>query len=289
MRVVIPDRIIQGATICRIRAIPGIFSLLVLSGLFITPGAAAYQSISIGAHYLSGDYGDCVDTRMWYAPVTIKHRDKDWMLQLTLSWLKLEGPGNVVGGVREPLTSGENVGAVSEQGLGDALLKGSYTLHADYKNQRLLDLLFKWKIPVADESKGLGTGQDDFSLQLDLAQRWQAYTGFASIGYKQRGDGTVEREYNLPEGRRLLTEQLSLNDGWYYSLGASWHYHRHKQLGVVWDYTESANSDNAAIQEMMLFAQWRYDSHWSLMTYIGRGFTRNSSDGTIGVQSSYRF
>jgi hypothetical protein len=57
----------------------------------------------------------------------------------------------------------------------------------------------------------------------------------------------------------------------------------------VWDYTESANSDNAAIQEMMLFAQWRYDSHWSLMTYIGRGFTRNSSDGTIGVQSSYRF
>jgi hypothetical protein len=57
----------------------------------------------------------------------------------------------------------------------------------------------------------------------------------------------------------------------------------------VWDYTESANSDNAAIQEMMLFAQWRYDSHWSLMTYIGRGFTRKSSDGTIGVQSSYRF
>lgn len=252
--------------------------------------AYAYQSISLGAHYLKGDYGEPVETEMWYLPVTLKHRSNKWMAQLTVPYLQLDGPSNVVGGIREPLSTGGGGEAVSEQGLGDVIVKGSYNLLYNAEDQLLIDVLARWKIPSADEQKALGTGQDDYSLQLDLAKRWGAYSGFASVGYKWRGDGEIERETQQAGGtRELASMQLSLDDGAYVSLGGIWHYHAMRQIGLVWDYREPANADNAAIQEAIFYGKWRLDRRWSVMSYLGRGFTRNSSDATVGLQCAYRF
>lgn len=251
----------------------------------------AYQSISVGTHYLKGDYGEPVETKMWYLPVTLKHRSRKWMAQLTVPYLKLDGPSNVVGGIREPLSAGGGSGeAVSEQGLGDVIAKGSYNLLYNTEKQLLLDMQARWKIPTADEKKALGTGQDDYSLQLDIARRWNEYSGFASLGYKWRGDGSIKREVETQPGtRELVSQQLSLDDGAYVSLGGIWHYRATSQLGMVWDYREPANKENAAIQEAIVYGKWRLDRHWSVMTYFGRGFSRNSSDATLGLQCGYRF
>ena len=261
--------------------------LLYLSSVTL---ANAYQSISVGTHYLRGDYGEPVKTKMWYLPVTLKYRSNNWMAQLSVPYLKLDGPSNVVGGVREPLSSDGGGEAVSEQGLGDVIVKGSYNLLYHAEKQMLIDVLVRWKIPTADEKKALGTGYDDYSLQLDLAKRWGAYSGFASLGYKWRGDGEIEREVQQARGtRELVSQQLSLDDGAYISLGGIWHYHAMRQLGLVWDYREPANADNAAIQEAIIYTKWRLDRQWSVMGYMGRGFTRNSSDATVGLQCAYRF
>lgn len=257
--------------------------------LLSIPVVNAYQSVSVGAHYLKGDYDDAIDTKMWYAPVTIKHRSTQWMGQVTIPYLKLDGPSNVVGGIREPLSVGESTGEVSEQGLGDVIFKGSYNLQYNTEKLMVVDLVGKWKLPTADEEKGLGTGQDDYSLQLDLARRWEKYTAFSSLGYKWRGDGTIKREVEQQGTRELISQALSLDDGAYVSLGGVWHYQPMKQLGLVWDYREPANKDNGAIQEAIFYGKWRLDRHWSVMSYLGRGFTRNSSDGTVGIQCNYRF
>ncbi|RMF75979.1 MAG: hypothetical protein D6738_02510 [Acidobacteria bacterium] len=101
------------------------------------------------------------------------------------------GPmGATLAATGDPLAATTAVGAatVSESGIGDARAGITVRLAGGGVSVHRLDGLAEVKIPLADEAKGLGTGEWDARFGLAWQYRFWTATGFAGVGYSVLGD-----------------------------------------------------------------------------------------------------
>src|SRR5690349_4182061 len=90
---------------------------------------AAQTSVAIGAEYSTGKFGGTETTDTLYIPVVIRHETGPWVLKATVPWLRVTGPGNVIGaGGDRVVVPGATVARTTESGLGDIVLSGFYNL-----------------------------------------------------------------------------------------------------------------------------------------------------------------
>src|SRR5712671_3456654 len=153
-------------------------------------------SLSTSVDYSVGDYGTGKDTTLLYVPFTLGVRpfDRFW-LSVTVPYLYQHGQNVVVtgGGVAvrgkangklaRPATS------TTESGLGDVLAKASLVLIPEKDFIPEITPYFKVKFPTADKDRGLGTGEFDETLGVDVSKRLIASLfGFLTLSYTFIGD-----------------------------------------------------------------------------------------------------
>lgn len=95
----------------------------------------------------------------------------------------------------------------SENGLGDVRVVGEWDIVPPAPQRFSLLGSLLWKIPTADENKGLGTGETDFGAFAEIGYTVGRNKPFFSLGYVRKGD----------------TPTVDYRDTWLYSLGVS-HY-----------------------------------------------------------------
>lgn len=175
-------------------------AVVLVAASALAPLCAAAESdlgVSLGAEYTTGDYGTAADTTIWYFPFSFSYGSEMATFSVTVPYLIVEGPGNVapaIGDTRRGMAPG--IGAMHvvrpgvvapsrrESGLGDVVLSGSVRLVAEAPGQPRIDLTGKIKRATADEDKNLGTGENDYAVQLDLEKG--IFFGF--LGYRMYGD-----------------------------------------------------------------------------------------------------
>ena len=228
--------------------------------------------ISTGFDYSKGDYGDTIDTEVWYFPISARADIGDnWSLGLTVPYLIISGPGTVVGGEGLTVVNATRTVKTTEEGLGDISASLTYTFEFE-ENDTYLDLGGKIKFPTADEDKGLGTGETDYTVNLDLTKMFdQAYV-FAGVGRKFYG----------------TNEDLDLDDVWMYNIGAGYQFTSDIGAGVSYDYREAAGSGDDS-SDATIYLTYKLTDDVSLQTYGVVGFSDGSPDGGIGSQISYKF
>lgn len=226
-------------------------------------------TFSAGAEYTSGRYGGDVDIDDVYVPLTATASSGRVTYRLTVPYLSVRAPeGTLIydpGGEPQP-GSGD---IVTESGLGDVI--GSVTIFDVVSNSRLrlaMDLTAKVKLATADEDKGLGTGENDYSVQADFYKFYDQLMLLGSIGYRFRGD---------PGG-------VDLNDVVTTSIGGTYNFTPNVRGGLVFDYRQSAIDGNDDIQELTGFVSRRISENWRLQFYALAGFSDSSPDMGIGVQ-----
>ena len=259
----------------------------VIVGFGIAIGAQAQQSesqapsndFSFGAYYSKGDYGQTLDTSIYYFPISYERSFGSWSLQASVPYLEISGAGNVlvnVGGVgREefevldnPMVSGSN------RGVGDTVLSATYQLPAFSSSAPFFDLGFEVKVPTANENKGLGSGAYDYGMQLDAYKQMGQTTLFATLGYKIRGRSTL---FN------------SMTDSGFVSLGFTKPLNERLSAGVIYDFREAASNASGETHELLPYVSWAIANEWTLMSYLVKGFTQDSADIAVGVQLNYRW
>ncbi len=225
-------------------------------------------TLSTGVDFTSGTYGGDVDIEDTYVPLTATVDYGRVAFRLTVPYLSVKAPeGTIFDPGGEPLPGS---GALTtESGLGDII--GSVTFYDVINNQQLglaMDLTGKVKFATADEDKGLGTGESDYSVQADFYKFMDDFTLLSSVGYKFRGD---------PTG-------LDLNDVFMASLGGTYKFTPDVNGGLFFDYRESAISGSDSIQELSAFVSRRVSENWRLQVYGLTGFTDSSPDWGGGIQ-----
>ena len=230
---------------------------------------------STGLDYSSGSYGLSQDTDILYIPFSVGYETFPWNFKLTVPYVRITGPGGVVAGADGGVVIGTSTDnkRTTEEGLGDIVLSSSYALDSLLDTSVLLDLMVKAKIGTADETKGLGTGKNDYSLQLDVAKKYGKITPFATLGYKVMGD----------------LEELDLNDVWYSSTGFDYKINPTLSSGISFDYKEATTSTSEASKEGVAYLNWKLNSKASIMGYGVIGFSDGSPENGAGIQFSIKY
>jgi hypothetical protein len=246
-----------------------------LGGLVLFAGVAAAEqgddprlSISAGAEYTTGTYGGDTDIEDFYVPVRATVDFRRLSFRLTVPYLSVRAPeGTVITGPGgEPIPGTGDI--VTNSGIGDVI--ASVTVLDVIRNRRLgfaMDLTGKVKFGTADVDKGLGTGENDFTVKADFLKFTDSITWIGSIGYKFRGQ---------PPG-------ATLDDALLASAGGIYKFDRETRAGMFFDYRESSIGADPT-QELSLFVSNRISTDWKFQAYVFKGFTDSGADWGGGFQ-----
>jgi hypothetical protein len=233
--------------------------------------------LGAGFDYSSGDYGFSQKTEVYSVPVNFAYESRDWAFRATLPFLTIKGPATIVAGSAAE-TPAAGTGAPgrpttkSQSGLGDALVSATY--HANPTPGELnIDLTGRFKLPTADEDKGLGTGETDFYAQADLYQSFGNITPFASLGYRFLGSNAT----------------YPLKDGLYASGGVSYRTNSTTVIGGALDWRSKIIAGAPDATDALVFLSTNPSDRWNLLGYGLVGFNDAAPDFGFGALATYKF
>jgi hypothetical protein len=244
-----------------------LFSLLALSGA----ATADMYTLSVGAEYISGDFGGDTTVTEWYLPVTGKYITNQHVFRITVPYSRLDAPAGttITGGTGGQPTGTGTAESTTAQGLGDIVASMTVmdVLDTEFTSGVSLDLTGKIKFATADEAAGLGTGENDYSVNASLLKFGSTLSPYAVLGYTFRGD---------PPGTDLMNVWSVLAGGTYHVtpvLGASLDYY----------YCEPSSLYSSGQKEVTALLNYRISRNYGLQGYVLRGLSDGSPDWGMGV------
>jgi len=247
---------------------------LITMGNAVALGADALTTLSIGADYSSGNYGLSDSTRFLYVPVTAKHETGRWVLKLVVPYISITGPSNVVGAPEnQVILPNGSFARRTESGLGDVVASAFYNVLNERNTPLGLDIGAKIKFGTADDSRGLGTGKNDFSLQADFFKAIGTFTPFGTLGYRRYGD---------PAG-------VDLRNVFYGTIGSSYRISEPTTVGLAYDWRDRIVQGRDRVSELTAYISRKLSGDWKLQVYAVKGFTNASPDFGAGSSLAYSF
>jgi hypothetical protein len=251
--------------------------MMVLAAVSVPCAQAAEDvnfNLAAGAEYTTGDYGGEASVDEFYIPLTATVDFERIALRLTVPFLSVRAPEltYIIGPDGQPIV-GEG-DPVTQGGLGDVLASiTAFDVLSTSDGNLVMDLTGKVKFGTADEEKGLGTGEQDYSLQADVFRFFERATVMGTVGYAKRGD---------PDG-------YDLSDTFFASIGGSLPVSTGVRCGAFYDFRESSVPDADALQEISGWIATRIGEHGRAQFYALAGFSDSSPDWGIGLSISGSF
>jgi hypothetical protein len=232
--------------------------------LAVTEHAAADGRLSFrtGIERTSGDYGGTQSLSDTYVPLTVLYEGRRLGFRATLPYLRVE--------FADPV----DASTYTEAGLGDIVLGLTvFDVFRSADRSLVIDVTNKIKLGTADEHKGLGTGESDFSTQADIYKFLGPSAFVATVGYRFRGEPTT----------------ISLDDTWLMSVGGTYRFSGSTSGGLFLDYRESSLHGYESIRELTVSLSHRLERNWRIQSYLVRGLSDTSLDWGAGLSARVDF
>ena len=218
--------------------------------------------------YLTGDYGLDRRTDIYYGSAMIKRYLDRGDVTLTVPYLDISSSGvTFVGGTAEADAS-----ASGGSGLGDIILKGRYYAVDQDGPLPFIDLVGIVKFPTADEDKGLGTGEFDFTALSEFTWRLgeSPWSVLAELGYTFVGE---------PAG-------VDVKNRWLYSVGLAYEMDPKITLSGYLDGRTAIFEGEENPLSILLMGQYKFRPDLRLDTLFEVGLTDGSPDFgvTLGLR-----
>lgn len=252
-------------------------AILSLPPLFTSTLALAdgVFSLTSGVDYSTGKYGQAESTDITYIPFVGKYETDLTTFKLTVPWLQITGPGDVVGSDATLIGNNTNRKKMTESGLGDVVFSLTHTIaNIGESHPLILDLSGKIKFATASQSKALGTGENDYTIALDGYKSISNNTTlFGGLGYKQTGD----------------PRDVDLNNVWFGSFGLSYRLNPTISAGIMADYRQATLNTLEPLREVTAFLTHKFSATYKLQSYLAHGYSDTSADWGGGLMLGYTF
>ena len=238
------------------------------------PGREHFQ-LKVGAAYDQGDFGTSETTRAFFVPVTFRYLGERFDVGATASviYLDTESQVVVVDGVPTPV---ERQRRTDEAGFGDVILRGRYYAVDDRGVDSPIPGIspfLKVKVPTADESKGLGTGEWDVGFGVELDKRFREFFLLGDVSYTFIGDPPGQNFRNRPAA----------------SFGIGRSFTPDFAVTALLDWRRALVKGRDDAVELVGLAQWRLSRTLTVTPNAFVGLTDGSPDFGVGVELSWRF
>jgi hypothetical protein len=224
-----------------------------------TASAETTNSLSTGFDYSTGKYGGATSTDILYIPVIGKIQFDKLFLKLTVPYIRVTSAGGVVRGMGM-LKSPTSTKTSTQSGLGDVIATAGYSILES--DNLLLDLVGNVKFGTADFNKNLGTGENDYSAQLDGYYQAHKTTFFATAGYKVVG---------APVG-------IAVNNIAYGTLGISQKTGEKTSAGLMFDAAQNSSALSPGTRELTVFVANRISNTLKIQANLMKGLSDGSPD-----------
>ena len=241
-------------------------------------------SLGVGLNYSTGEYGTSATTRILSIPLTAQYETGRWKAKLTVPYLRISGPANVIPGVGavnntnpngrgRGSSGGTSTSEGTASGLGDIVTALTYNAYYNQAAKFGIDVTGKVKFGTADRDRGLGTGENDYFAQVDAYKTFDRITAFGGIGRAWLGSSAF----------------IQLNNVWYANAGASYALDQRDSVGLSFDARQRASASSAPQREMTAFWIRKLDKATKAQAYMLVGLANGSPDWGFGVSVAHAF
>jgi hypothetical protein len=237
------------------------------------PASRAVE-VSTGIEYQKGKYGTAQKVEALSIPTNVRVSTGWVQFTATLPYLRIDSPGNVVGGggiFGLPIIVDPARPATRDrrEGIGDLRLGAAYSVPSSS-----LGLTFtgQVKVPTASERKRLGTGKIDYMVGTELSKSFAGITPFASVAYTIPGD---------PQGYDLR-DSISARAGLAAQIGERVRGH------ILYGYAQSLSRLVPDEQQISTGINAGLSDRLSLGLYGSAGLSQGAPDVGAGVQVGLR-
>ena len=252
-----------------------VLAVAVCAGLMTVWGSAAWAAdpgswrLSAGYQYTSGDYGGTQTITETYVPVTISYRYQRVAFRVTVPYVSVSGPATIIDDTTGEFAPGPGG---THGGLGDVMVSGTlYDLTNSAAAGFYLDLSAIVKFGTAKASEGLGTGENDYAVQLEALKELGRFGVFGSGGYVVRGNpGRIDLR-DVPFGQ--VGADVLLTDG--------------VRGGVSFAYRTSAIVNYESVREASVFVAFAGPAGLIVQPAVFKGFGSSSPSWGAGVLFSW--
>lgn len=221
---------------------------------------------TLGYHFSTGKYGESESTEISYIPLTLRADLDLWTLRVTLPYIRIDGPGTE--GVDGPVP-----GTGGGDGLGDIVAGISYAVAPLAEWMPWVELGGKIKFPTASEHDGLGTGEFDYTIEVEASRVIGKVTPYLTGGYRFFGD---------PSG-------FDLHNAWLAAAGTSYRLSDFLDAGLELYFREASSPRSDPLLEVTPWVGWELTPHWTSSLYATAGILDGSPDAGTGLQVSYQY
>lgn len=240
--------------------------ILLAVGLILSQGiqAADGTRYSLGAYYSSGEYGTNTTTEIESLSLGIRHKTGPWTYKINVPWLRIQGASNVLPNGQS--TTGPST-SDKRSGLGDIIASVSRHLFYDGDRRVGMSLQGKVKLPTADEGEGLGTGEPDFTIELQPYALVEKTILFGALGFRKYGD----------------TDTTNYNNVWLARAGFSYPVAENQSAGLMGSFRQKTRSGRDDRLSLMAFHSLKWTPGWTLQSYLIKGLTDTTADVAAGI------
>lgn len=262
-------------------------------GLMTQAAHADDSTLKVGAgvDYTSGKYGTSTTTDITQVPFTFGYDTGDWSFKLTVPYIRVTGPSDVIPGIGPVKNSNPHgrgngkgdsqvvaattptSGNDSASGLGDVIAAATYQVYNNEAANFGIDVTGKVKFGTADENEGLGTGKNDYTAAVDLYKGYGAWTLFGGASYTVLGSSQYIRLNNVFGG----------------NVGASYKLDQQSSIGAYYEYREKASDTSFSRSELTGYYSYKFATAWKAQVYVSDGFSDGSPDWGAGASVVYSF
>lgn len=232
-------------------------------------GSGIEFEIASGADWSSGDYGATDKTTVWSVPLDLKVTSGRFRAQASGGWVRVKGPGQIVGGVIVAAPAGVTT---SRSGFADINLSASYAVtqeEADGSGPPTIELGGGVKLPTAKST--IGTGKADWSASASVYKTVApGVMLFGSAGYSWVGSPSA----------------YVLEDGITASGGLNYRPAENQNYGISAAYREpiAAGVDGQAV--VSPYMTYRFSNRFGLTLYGVAGLNDASPEVGAGLRIS---
>jgi hypothetical protein len=238
-------------------------------------GAGIGVSLSSGADYSSGRYGDRKSTDILVGLTSLSITSGDFLFTASLPYLTITGPSFVVvgpGGVPVLISPVPGAHSTGRSGWGDLNLGATYTLPSADLDGFEVAVTARTKIATADASKGLSTGATDFGFFVDVSRQFDIWAPFVTFGYRVPGKPAF----------------YSFDDAPSFSVGTSVALGNDFVAIASYDFDGSISSTLADAQQLFASITWLATDELSLTAYADDGLSSGAPKVGAGFLVSWK-
>lgn len=255
---------------------------------------SSITSVSIGGTYSEGKYGAQSNTQVYYLPVVASYQKGMFSASVTIPYIRIKSEGSFTWTPSGPIPVSPSKPAdmqnqiinfdpfnpssstttskyTTTDGLGDIIVNAAYTFIPTQGVYLKTSLLMK--IATADNDKGLGTGENDYSFQADIYKPIGKSFLYATGGYTVTGD----------------SNQVKYNDIWYGTVGAGYRFNQQLSFGANYAYRQAMFDSLEDTETTSIFLTYNTKNGLKYYVNYAYGLSNTSADNAVTLNITKRF